>query len=358
MFDHTSDLPDFPEPGDEPLPPRVSRDNADGWTGPRIRVFIDYLSQTGNVARACRDLDISRQAAYALRRRSVAFALAWDGAILRHRDALVDICMDRALNGAWEEVAVGNGKVERLRHDGATLRFMMARADRLADSRELHDRPARMAEGYLEDLVDMFDPAPLGREAVGDSPDGAGGEPDPLDRNRLDPAAAAEFVQWISDSALPDWDDRVVKRYEARREQERKAERRNALARSEYEAADQAAADARRDAERDPEAAAAAARKLAIVPDPGNPEREAHLLSEEERERLALLRWLRALHALPPHAVDTSDLDPADRANWSSRDWERAAHGGLLERADFCGEEDDGEGPEDGPKEAESDNHV
>ena len=303
----------------DPLPetPARQREDGAGWTRERMRLFVVLLAESGNVVRVCGQLQISRQAAYQLRRRMPAFAHAWDGAILRHRDNLVDACMDRALNGVAEEVVVDGEIVERTRADGATLRFMMARADRLAESRELHDRPARLAEARLEDLMDLLDPPE------------AGEEPHP-DRRRFTARAAHDLLEDIAESALPDWDERVVQRHEQARREAEEAEHEAGVERQEAE-----------------EARAEAARTGAPLPpltDPGDPALEAAILTEEERGRLAYLRWHRALMAMPPETVDVSDLDPAEALEkWTAQDWDRAFHTGLADQVDF-GEDEDEEG--------------
>ena len=72
-----------PESRPAPLP-----NPAPGWTPDRIRFFLEQLARSGNVVAAGGKLGISRQAAYQLKRRMPAFALAWDGAILRAAPAL------------------------------------------------------------------------------------------------------------------------------------------------------------------------------------------------------------------------------------------------------------------------------
>lgn len=118
-----------------------------GWTPARQRYFLSRLSDTGNVLGVCREMDMSRQSVYALRARDAAFARAWQGAMLRHRDALVDICMERATVGVREEIVVDGALVERTKPDGAMLRHMLNRADRLCDDDSLAARPARSGTG-------------------------------------------------------------------------------------------------------------------------------------------------------------------------------------------------------------------
>lgn len=68
-------LPDF-----APVP---MRGRGDGWTPVRQGDFIGFLAQTGSVAEAARQVGMSRESAYRLRRREGAqgFATAWDAAL-------------------------------------------------------------------------------------------------------------------------------------------------------------------------------------------------------------------------------------------------------------------------------------
>lgn len=316
------DCPETPGPATAAsgrLPAR-RREDAAGWTSERIRLFLVLLAESGNVVRVCDQLMISRQAAYQLRRRMPAFAHAWDGAVLRHRDSLVDACMERALTGVAEQVVVDGRVVERVKPDGATLRFMMARADRLAESREVHDRPARLAEAHLEDLMDLIDPPENDGEAEDDDAN--------PDRRRFTARAALDLLDEIESSALPDWDERLLQRCRKAQEATDEAEKERRRAADEHAAACRAAE--------------AGGGPRLPVPEPGDPELEARLLSEEERGRLSYLRWHRALMAMPPELVDVSDLDPAEAHKaWSQQDWDRAFHSGLVDRVDF-GEDEDG----------------
>ena len=69
----------------EPLTLRPIR--RDGWTGERRQRFLELLATGLDVRRACKRVGMSRQAAYALRRRDPAFGEAWDGAFRAARAA-------------------------------------------------------------------------------------------------------------------------------------------------------------------------------------------------------------------------------------------------------------------------------
>ena len=69
----------------EPLTLRPIR--RDGWTAERRQRFLELLAAGLDVRRACAEAELSRQAAYTLRRRDPAFARAWDGALRAARAA-------------------------------------------------------------------------------------------------------------------------------------------------------------------------------------------------------------------------------------------------------------------------------
>jgi hypothetical protein len=69
----------------EPLNTRPIR--RDGWTPQRRRRFLELLGAGLNVRRACARVGMSRQTAYALRRRDPAFAMAWNSALRSARAA-------------------------------------------------------------------------------------------------------------------------------------------------------------------------------------------------------------------------------------------------------------------------------
>jgi hypothetical protein len=63
------------------MPSAAPRRRHDGWTPHRRQLFLGFLAGRADVKRACASVGLSRQAAYKLRRRDPAFALAWDGAL-------------------------------------------------------------------------------------------------------------------------------------------------------------------------------------------------------------------------------------------------------------------------------------
>ena len=79
--------------------PRVRRH--DGWEPHRQRAFVEALADTGSVTEAARQVGVSVQSCYRLRRApdAAGFAGAWDAAIAEAGKRLADIAMDRAVNG-------------------------------------------------------------------------------------------------------------------------------------------------------------------------------------------------------------------------------------------------------------------
>jgi len=86
-------------PSFTPVPRKTNRH--DGWTDERQKTFIEALADTGSVAAACRQVDMTTVGAYYLRRQPGAeeFRTAWEKAINLGVQRLEDIAMDRALNG-------------------------------------------------------------------------------------------------------------------------------------------------------------------------------------------------------------------------------------------------------------------
>ncbi|HYG29315.1 MAG TPA: hypothetical protein VD887_03775 [Allosphingosinicella sp.] len=108
----------------------------DGWTDAKVRLFLETLAETGVVADACRAARMSRDAAYAFRRRASgrAFALAWDAALLLSRSAIGDDVIGRSRYGVVDKV-YRNGELvaERHRYDNRLTMAVLARLDRQAE---------------------------------------------------------------------------------------------------------------------------------------------------------------------------------------------------------------------------------
>lgn len=68
-----------------PPPAPATPDNT-RWTGPKAAAFLKALASHGEVARAAREVGMSRQAAYRLRARAPKFASMWDWAMREAAD--------------------------------------------------------------------------------------------------------------------------------------------------------------------------------------------------------------------------------------------------------------------------------
>ena len=89
------------------LPPLApTRHRADGWTPARQRGFLEALATCGSVAAAAQSVGMTREGAYALRRRADArgFAQAWEAARLLATDHLIDLAWDRATAGELRQI--------------------------------------------------------------------------------------------------------------------------------------------------------------------------------------------------------------------------------------------------------------
>ena len=149
----------------EPVPSRTRRH--DGWTPARQRAFIGALADTGSVKRACRQINMSPEGAYYLRRRPGAesFRRAWECALDFGVQRLQDEAFDRALNGQLSPVFVG-GKLKgfrRIRND-RLLMFCLRMNMRGADGR-------RLSASYFDPAADRLSGSalPSSSGAVGQS---------------------------------------------------------------------------------------------------------------------------------------------------------------------------------------------
>ncbi len=76
-------------------PPPIRTPNTD-WR----EVFLVSLGETGNVSRAAKDANVTRQVAYQQRENDPEFAKQWDDAKQRGLETLADVANERARNGS------------------------------------------------------------------------------------------------------------------------------------------------------------------------------------------------------------------------------------------------------------------
>jgi len=87
----------------------------DGWTGEAMAKFLETLAETGIVLDACDAAGKSSTAAYALRRRNLLFAEAWETALGIARDRLADTLLARSIEGNVEQI-IKDGEIVAEKH--------------------------------------------------------------------------------------------------------------------------------------------------------------------------------------------------------------------------------------------------
>jgi hypothetical protein len=117
------------------LSPEGTRGN--GWTPFARKLFLQVLSQTGRIGRACAYTGLSRQSAHDLRERDPLFAAGWDAAVLIARNPLADDMLEKSLDGITETVT-RNGEVvaTRQRYDARLSMAVLNRLDKRCDRAE------------------------------------------------------------------------------------------------------------------------------------------------------------------------------------------------------------------------------
>lgn len=139
--------PDEPppyDPADYRWVPVRRRPRRDGWTEEKQRRFIETLADTGVVGLAAKEVGMTRESAYKLRRsaHAAAFARAWDAARHHAGGTLEDIAFERAIEGREENVFNEYGEVIATKHvpDNRLLIFLLK-----------HLKPERYARDALRD---------------------------------------------------------------------------------------------------------------------------------------------------------------------------------------------------------------
>lgn len=101
----------------------------DGWLPEKQTEFIERLADCGCVEEAARSVGMSRNSAYALRRRAdaQAFRLAWDAALDLSVARLSDAAMARAINGVPVPIFHGGEQVGERRHFDERLTMFLLR---------------------------------------------------------------------------------------------------------------------------------------------------------------------------------------------------------------------------------------
>ena len=126
--------PDAPEPAPQFTLPAPSTRH-DGWTGEKMAIFCETLAETAVVAEACETARMGISGAYAFRRRSPVFAVAWDAALTIARERLADTLLARSMEGNIEQIW-RDGELVGERHvlDNRLGLAILRRLDRLAET--------------------------------------------------------------------------------------------------------------------------------------------------------------------------------------------------------------------------------
>lgn len=179
---------DPPDQGDEftPFDPVPVRYRHDGWTPDRQLAFIEALAGCGCVDEAASAVGMSRNSAYALRRRpdAQAFRLAWDAAMDHAVGRLSDAAMARAINGVAVPVFHNGEQVGERRHFDERLTMFLLRyrdpvrygrwLDRM-DARQHQDGPSAILSFRIGRMVRAawlaFDAALRGEPAPPPAPE-------------------------------------------------------------------------------------------------------------------------------------------------------------------------------------------
>jgi hypothetical protein len=167
----------------------------DGWSPERKLRFLDRLAATGNVRSACAAVGMSRETAYALRRRDGLFARGWAAALLLAREAGAELLADLATEGIEEEVWYrGELKGTKRRIDARLLLAHLARLDKLVEEDSAAARDAGRFEEVLACIAEVEVPEALRVDE----------EPLPLDRVSSLDMAGEEAKQKVEDV----WEER------------------------------------------------------------------------------------------------------------------------------------------------------
>ena len=157
----------------EEAPPGLTEIRNDyRWTPACQRAFLEALACSGSVTRAAKEVAKSARSAYDLRfrRDGAAFRLGWDAAILVSRDTVLDMLMDRAVNGYEEAVSkLDDGTTMRGRFDNRLGMNLVARLDRIAEAQAI--KGSRNAQVQLitqdfESFLDLIERGGKGSEAA------------------------------------------------------------------------------------------------------------------------------------------------------------------------------------------------
>jgi hypothetical protein len=144
-----------PAPNLETVETETRHYRHDGWTPAARAAFLEMLAKSGVVTDACHEVQLSSQAAYALRNRDPHFAVGWDAALSKARARLADDLFHRAVHGIVDQIwKDGEVVAERHRHDNRLSIAVLNRLDARCDRAERFAEPAlRVAANWDAYLV-------------------------------------------------------------------------------------------------------------------------------------------------------------------------------------------------------------
>lgn len=157
------------DPADYKWVPVLRRPRSDGWTPERQRDFIAALADDGRVAHAARQVGMSENSCYRLRRSPGGenFARAWDVARAHAALRLIDIAFDRVIDGSEEPVFDKEGnRVGRRMRQNDRLHMFLLRAYHPERFRHAHldvrhaNEPAPPQLPTLEEVLRQLEPVP------------------------------------------------------------------------------------------------------------------------------------------------------------------------------------------------------
>ena len=122
------------------------RPRYDGWTEEKQRRFIEILADTGIVRHAAKEVGMTPETAYRLRRspHGAAFARAWDAARQHAGCVLEDVAFERAIEGVEHNVYDEYGEVicTKRVHNDRLLTFLLRHLKPERYARDALVRPA------------------------------------------------------------------------------------------------------------------------------------------------------------------------------------------------------------------------
>jgi hypothetical protein len=153
------------------FPPTALRTRADGWTPERQRAFCEALADCGIVRDAAAAVGMTPQSAYQLKRKpeGKGFSLAWDAALVLARPRLLDMAVERAVDGNVEQY-VKDGEVvgERRKKD---VRHLLAAITKLENAYSDDIVAATVAQDF-DSFLDCMEAEACGQPVLSDADEG------------------------------------------------------------------------------------------------------------------------------------------------------------------------------------------